>query len=103
MRGVAVATSLQGSASFLDQQSAAALLKWPGLFNNSRSSRALLLAVVKLLVVGLFRVSFGAVMPKIMSLRTARLGPLPALLGNFGGCGGLVSIRSKVLGDLLAH
>ena len=30
---------------------------------------------------------------KIRALRIAREGPLLALLGNFGGCGGLVSIK----------
>jgi len=30
---------------------------------------------------------------KTRALRTAREGPLQALLGNFGGCGGLVSIN----------
>ena len=38
-----------------------------------------------------------------MALRIAREGLLQALLGNFGGCGGLVSIEGRLVDDLLAH
>jgi len=64
MRGVVFATSLQGSVLVPDQQGAPALFKWPGLFNDSMSSRGLLLDVVKQSVVGLFGVTFGTVRPR---------------------------------------
>ena len=74
MRGVAVATGLQGSVLVPDQQGAPALFKWPGLFSDSMSSRGLLLAVLKTSVVACLGFFWNCA-AKTRALRIARVGP----------------------------